>query len=207
MMVQADALIKQLVHQGAVKVKKVYTILAIAFFLLVACIAVGTGLLLYPVPAKPVYQETKITSIQPGHLSSILPPAKLPEPTTTSETPDKIKTPARIYGVYSTSWVAGSKRIDSILDFIKQTKINTMVIDVKDDTGIISFPSDVPLAREIGAGSNRIANIKELLTRLRQEKIYTIARIVVFKDPLLAKKRPDFAVLDKTVVYGMTGKE
>ena len=81
--------------------------------------------------------------------------------------------------------------------FIKRTEVNTLVIDIKDDTGIISFPSNLPLAQEIAAGSNRISNLKELLFRLKKENIYTIACIVVFKDPLLATKHPEMAVKDK----------
>jgi hypothetical protein len=108
-----------------------------------------------------------------------------------------LMTPRPVLGAYSTSWIAGSQRMDQIIQFIKKSGMNSIVIDLKDDTGTISYHSSVPLAQEINAGSNRIANIKELVSRLKQEKIYTIARIVVFKDPLLAKKHPELAVQDK----------
>lgn len=182
---------------------KVLIFLAIILVLLLSYAVLGTGLL-NPIPAKPVRDAAVAESPGPNAvINDASPLAKNPEQSTapikesTTAPQNNFKTPARIYGVYSTSWVAGSKRMDSIIDFIKQTKINTMVIDIKDDTGIISFPSEIPLAREIGAGSRRIANLKELLARLKQEKIYTIARIVVFKDPLLAKKHPEIAVQDK----------
>ena len=106
------------------------------------------------------------------------------------------KSKSRVMGVYSTSWIAGSSHMENIIQFIKETPINAIVIDIKDDTGAISFPSDVPLAKEIGAGEHRIANLRELVARLKQAGIYTIARVVVFKDPLLAKKRPEIAVKD-----------
>jgi hypothetical protein len=105
-------------------------------------------------------------------------------------------TPSRVHGVYSTSWIAGSKRIDEIIGFIKRAKLNALVIDLKDDTGTISFQSNIALAKEIGANSNRIHNLKALVDKLKEEKIYTIARIVVFKDPLLARKHPEIAVKD-----------
>ncbi len=181
---------------------KMYIFSAIILVLLLSYAVIGTELFFNPPPVKLVNSTTAVESPGPNSINGI-PPAKNPgrdsersqEPLAAPQ--NKFQTPARIYGIYSTSWVAGSKRIDTIIDFIKQTKINTIVIDVKDDTGIISFPSEVPLAREIGAGSKRIANLKELLTRLKQEKIYTIARIVVFKDPLLAQKHPEIAVQDK----------
>jgi hypothetical protein len=124
---------------------------------------------------------------------------EIPKPAPASDSALKTSyvTPNPVIGAYSTSWIAGSQRMDQIVQFIKQSGINSLVIDLKDDTGVISYKSSVPLALEIGAGSNRIANIKELVARLKQQKIYLIGRIVVFKDPLLAKKHPEIAVLDK----------
>jgi hypothetical protein len=177
---------------------KVFIFLAIVLVLLLSFAVIGTGLFNHA-PVKPVNQVVAAEFPQPNSNNDILSLVKtqdrIQEPNPASQ--NRIQAPARIHGIYSTAWVAGSKRIDSIITFIKQAKINTVVIDVKDDTGIISFPSEVPLAREIGAGSKRIANLKELLVRLKQEKIYTIARIVVFKDPLLATKHPEIAVQDK----------
>ncbi len=109
----------------------------------------------------------------------------------------KFAVPQPLRGVYSTAWIAGSQKIDDIISFMKKANLNSLVIDVKDDTGIISFPSEIPLAKEIGARSYRISKLKELVARLRKENIYTIARIVVFKDPLLAQKHTELAVLDK----------
>jgi hypothetical protein len=101
-------------------------------------------------------------------------------------------------GIYSTAWVAGSQRMEELITFIKNAKMNAIVIDIKDDTGILSYPSAVPLAREIGAVSKRITNLQELVARLKQENIYPIARQVVFKDPLLAAKHLEIAVKSKT---------
>lgn len=111
--------------------------------------------------------------------------------------PRKFAVPQPVRGIYITSWIAGSSRIDELIGFVKKTQVNTLVIDVKDDTGMISYPSELPMAKKIGAGSRRAPQLRELLARLRQEHIYTIARIVVFKDPLLAQERPELAVRDK----------
>ena len=106
-------------------------------------------------------------------------------------------TPNPVKGIYSTSWIAGSSRMNQIIDFIKATEVNALVIDLKDDTGILSYQSQVPLATEIGANSKRAPNLKDLVSRLKQQNVYPIARIVVFKDPLLAKQHPEIAVRDK----------
>ncbi len=99
-----------------------------------------------------------------------------------------------IRGIYVTSWMAGnSKFIGEMLDFTSKTAVNAMVIDVKADDGTISYPSTVPLAVEINSFLAKY-DPRQVLERLKGNGIYPIARIVVFKDPFLAKKRPDLAV-------------
>jgi hypothetical protein len=60
---------------------------------------------------------------------------------------------------------------------------------------MIPFRTLIPLASEIGA--QQIITLRdpgELLQSLKEKGIYTIARIVVFKDNLLARKYPELAV-------------
>ncbi|HYA27359.1 MAG TPA: putative glycoside hydrolase, partial [Acidobacteriota bacterium] len=84
---------------------------------------------------------------------------------------------------------------ESALELIETTELNALVIDVKGDRGNISYTSAIPLAGRIGAQD--IITIKDLdflLRSLREKGVYTIARIVVFKDEPLASARPDLAV-------------
>ncbi|MBI5183928.1 MAG: GTP-binding protein [Nitrospinae bacterium] len=84
---------------------------------------------------------------------------------------------------------------ESALRLIEETDLNALVIDVKGDKGMIAYKSSIPLASKIGA--QRIITIKDvegLIKSLREKGIYLIARIVVFKDNLLALARPDLAV-------------
>lgn len=108
------------------------------------------------------------------------------------------KAPVVVRGIYITSWTAGSSRMEELVAFVKNNKLNAMVIDLKDDTGFVSFKTTVPLAQKIGAQSSRIKDLKQLLATLKQKGIYPIARIVAFKDPLLAKKRTDLAFKSKS---------
>lgn len=83
----------------------------------------------------------------------------------------------------------------SALALVAETEINALVIDVKGDRGQISYRSAVPMATEIGA--QRVIPVKDmpgLMADLKQRGIYTIARIVVFKDAPLALARPELAV-------------
>ena len=84
---------------------------------------------------------------------------------------------------------------ESAIKLIQQTELNTLAIDVKGDRGMIPYKSSIPLAAEVGA--QRTITVKEmapLMRSLKAKGIYTIARIVVFKDNLLAQARPDWAV-------------
>ncbi len=105
--------------------------------------------------------------------------------------------PTPVRGIYLTAWLSGSDRfLAKMVEFIRQTEVNTVVIDVKDDTGTLSYTSDVPLAQEIGAIIKKY-NPNKVLGLMESHQIYPIARIVVFKDPFLAAKRPDLAVQSK----------
>jgi hypothetical protein len=98
--------------------------------------------------------------------------------------------------LYLSFYGIGSRMIrDSALRIIGETEINSLVIDVKGDRGMVSFKSSTPLASKIGAQKIiTIRDIRGLITSLKKKGIYTIARIVVFKDNLLANARPDLAV-------------
>lgn len=85
------------------------------------------------------------------------------------------------------------------LRLIEDTELNALVIDVKGDRGRIVYGSSIPLASDIGAQKMiLVKDIKGLIKSLKERGIYTIARIVVFKDDLLASTRPDLAVKTKS---------
>jgi hypothetical protein len=118
--------------------------------------------------------------------SELLPPS----------TPEPPEPPPAVKGVYLTAWKAGDRQfVERLLDMMGQTGLNSLVIDVKNDTGMVGYPSGVPLAQTVGAGGS-CYRPEQLLERLATCRIYPIARIVVFKDPLLATQRPDLAVRD-----------
>lgn len=82
-----------------------------------------------------------------------------------------------------------------VLALLEQTEMNALVIDVKDDRGRVPYPSTVPLAREIGADRlESLRNAQVFLAALHQRGIYLIARVVVFKDDVLAGAHPELAV-------------
>ena len=112
----------------------------------------------------------------------------------------RVRRPARLRGIYVSAWAAGAGRKRArLIDMADRTEINAFVVDVKDATGYITYDTKVPLARQIGAHRDvRVGDMRGLLAQLRAHDIYPIARIVVFKDALLSRKRPDLAIQDST---------
>lgn len=100
-----------------------------------------------------------------------------------------------IHGLFLTGWVAGDKkRLQSLITTVKAAGINAFVINVKDDDGNITYLMQNPLVRAMGAEQAQIPDIRALLRTLHQNGIYAIARIVTFKDPVVAPKNPTLAV-------------
>lgn len=85
-------------------------------------------------------------------------------------------------------------RVQKLMDLVDRTELNAVVVDVKGDRGRLAYPSQVPLARELGAELPGHVDLGEFLQLCQERGIYTIARLVVFADPLLAAGRPDLAV-------------
>ncbi len=108
------------------------------------------------------------------------------------------KKPVKVKGIYISGYMAGSEGLQAILDKIQGTEINTVVIDVKNDDGRITFAmADAPTVNEIGATEKYIKDIDGLMAQLKARGLYTIARVVAFRDPYLAEKKPEWALKNK----------
>jgi len=124
------------------------------------------------------------------------PPVRRPvgEDVFPSERAPLVPKPAAVRGIYLNAWAAASPRKRAqLIRLADETEINTFVIDVKEG-GEVSYRSGVALARSIGADRGYIRDVREMLAELREHGIYPIARIVVFKDPILAEARPEWAI-------------
>lgn len=106
--------------------------------------------------------------------------------------------PAHVRALYVNAWAFGSNRFYDLVRLADTTEVNALVIDVKDDTGYLTYRSNVPTAIEIGANDRvRAQDARERLALLHGRGIHSIARIVVAKDPLLALRKAAWAVRHK----------
>lgn len=106
-----------------------------------------------------------------------------------------IEPPDAVRAIYISSWVAGTPSIrNNLISFIDKSKINAVVIDIKDSTGVISFPIEADaLIASYDTDSDRVKDITSLIEELHKKDIYIIGRLTTFQDPLLSKKKPEFA--------------
>jgi hypothetical protein len=81
--------------------------------------------------------------------------------------------------------------LDRLIDIINTTEVNAIVIDVKEE--LIFYDSQVPFFREVDI-VRPVIDVPALLAQFQEHNIYTIARHVVFKDSLIAQRRPDLSV-------------
>ncbi|MBS4535034.1 putative glycoside hydrolase [Clostridium sp. D2Q-14] len=109
----------------------------------------------------------------------------------------------KVKGIFVTgSSLSHKDKFNNLIKLTNETEINSMVIDIKDDSGILTYESNIPLAQEIGA--NEIVKIsnKDDFSKIMQDvmsnDVYPIARIVTFKDRVLGFERPDLAIKDKS---------
>lgn len=86
-------------------------------------------------------------------------------------------------------------RLQELLELVKSTELNAVVIDMKGDRGFLGFQSASPLAQEFGALRRDVVDIRGFLRECREAGVYTIARMVVFKDNPLAHSRPEWAAV------------
>lgn len=123
----------------------------------------------------------------------------------TREVVNHIPLPKPVKAIYMTSCVAGTPSFrDKLVELIDETVINSIIIDVKDYSGTISFApmseAWLPAWQDARCGAN---DMKEFIAKLHQKEIFVIARITVFQDPFYATKRPDLAVkkADKVSIW------
>ncbi len=86
-------------------------------------------------------------------------------------------------------------RLDEFMAMAVETELNALMVDLKDETGMVWYDTSNQTAREIGAASGAY-DLSALVGRAHREGLYLIGRIVLFNDPMAAVGRPEMAVWD-----------
>ncbi len=110
-------------------------------------------------------------------------------------------TPFAVQGIYVSSYVISTYDGDPdtedwftlLLDFIEETELNAMVLEVKDAWGTVAYNTQISQVLELGTADPRY-DVSRILQECHRRGIYTIAYIVTFEDSRLAEARPEWAV-------------
>jgi hypothetical protein len=95
-------------------------------------------------------------------------------------------------GFYITAYFLRSVGAARTAQAMKRANMNAIVVDMKDDFGHVTYPSKVPLSK--GVQQVLIKDPAAAVKTFKANGIYTIARVVCFKDSRLPYRRPDLAV-------------
>ncbi|MDR0485977.1 MAG: putative glycoside hydrolase [Elusimicrobiota bacterium] len=99
-----------------------------------------------------------------------------------------------IRGIHLSSWMSGSgKQNRAVIEMIKKSELNAVVIDLKETDGQICI-SDIDSVYKGKISYNLIPNLSGFIKELKENNIYIIARIVAFRDNSMPRKDPSLAV-------------
>jgi hypothetical protein len=105
-------------------------------------------------------------------------------------------------GIFINRYTMASQRMKRLVDDLVAVGGNTVILDGKDMSGNLSYPSRVSLAEEIGSNARPVTrDLAKMIHYLHQGGIHVGVRLVLFYDQLLAEQKPFLALRD-----GVTGK-
>jgi len=117
-----------------------------------------------------------------------------------------IETPKQVKAIYMSSCVAGTPSFrEKLLKIATTTEINSLIIDIKDYSGLVSIMTgnDV-FDKSYQLSDCRVRDMKEFIEHLHDLDIYVIGRITAFQDSYITKIHPEWAVKknsDKNVLW------
>ncbi|MCL6588965.1 MAG: hypothetical protein K6U80_03340 [Firmicutes bacterium] len=119
----------------------------------------------------------------------------------------RMQTASGKFALYLRWDFAVGKRFDNLLDLAQKNGLNAIVVDMKDDSGFVTYDTNLQLPRETKAARNFI-KLEELLRKAKGKGFYVIGRIVVFQDPRLFRYQNNkYAVWDKSTNKAWSTKE
>ncbi len=99
-----------------------------------------------------------------------------------------------IRGLHLSAMISGSEKHRRIAaNLFDNTELNTAVIDIKECEGKV-YIDGVKIVNVNGAYAKVIPDLREYISDLKGKGVYTIARIVVFRDNTMTREKPEFAV-------------
>lgn len=109
-----------------------------------------------------------------------------------------ITTPDAVKAIYMSQCAAGTPSFrESLIKLLDTTELNSIVIDIRDYTGKIAFPTDNPVLKDMVSDECGARDMRDFIQLLHDKNIYVIGRITVFQNPYYTKVHPEQAVQHK----------
>ncbi|MGN0505321.1 MAG: putative glycoside hydrolase [Lachnospiraceae bacterium] len=102
-----------------------------------------------------------------------------------------------VRGAYTGCSLKSATKLKQWLELADTTEFNAVVIDVKADSGRVTYQMDNAAIQAAGVCVSEFSDMKSLLATLKEHGIYTIARVVCFRDPYVAKIHPEYMLYTK----------
>ncbi len=166
----------------------IFLIASIAFFY-----AGATSVILSVTRNAPIKNLLLSSNATSTELFETIPEVEMYPPVT------HVQTPAAVKAAYMSACVASTPSLrDKVIHLINTTEINSLVLDIKDSTGVVSYKTDNPSLQTTLSEGCRISHLRELIATLHKNNVYVIGRIAVFQDAFRAEQQPDIAIKSKT---------
>jgi len=144
------------------------------------------------------YSNDLIKAPQPATtpaIAPIVPIVEIPKPQIVVI---HLATPAQVKGIYMSQCVVGTPSFrERLVKLIDTTELNSVIIDIRDYTGKISFTTDNPILKDMVSDACGASDMKSFISELHDKNIYVIGRITVFQNPYYTKAHPEQAVQKK----------
>lgn len=117
------------------------------------------------------------------------------EPVPQKPTAAHIPTPEHVKAIYMSQCAAGTPSFrEALTNLLDETELNAIIIDIRDYTGYISFPTDNPVLKDYVSDQCGARDMRAFIESLHAKNIYVIGRVTVFQNPAYTKAHPEHAV-------------
>lgn len=100
-------------------------------------------------------------------------------------------------GIYLTASTAGSATGENLMKKLKDAGGNMIVFDLKEADGHLFYPTASEINKRAGGNDSILfADPKKFVEQGKALGFHMVARIVCFRDELMAKKKPEWAIHD-----------
>lgn len=95
--------------------------------------------------------------------------------------------------------------LDHYIDLANRTEVNSYVIDIKSDWGMIQYTSGIEDAQAANACLKSF-ELRNVIKKLHDNDIRVIGRLVTFKDSIITKYKPNLAIHHNGALFDQSNK-